>query len=93
MIGEPPKTQLKIGFIAKQEIHVGEELFFDYGIKDPDIPLLKTDAKKLQQRCLKYHRKCRPWQQKNHGPLPKEENWTAQYRVVQLLTYQSWLIT
>ena len=36
MIGEPPKGQLRIGFVAKQNIPLGEELQFDYGIKhDP----------------------------------------------------------
>ena len=47
MIREPPKSQLKIGFVAKREIGVGDELFFDYGIKDPDTPWIKTYAKKI----------------------------------------------
>ena len=48
MVGEPPQNQLKIGFVAKQNISFGEELFFDYGIKhDPDFPWLTTDAKKV----------------------------------------------
>jgi len=41
------KCQLKIGFVAKREISVEEELFYDFGIKAPDIPWIKTDAKKL----------------------------------------------
>ena len=41
------KKPAKIGFVAKQNISFGEELFFDYGIKhDPDFPWLTTDAKK-----------------------------------------------
>lgn len=46
-IGEPPKSQLKIGFVALRNIHAGEELFYNYGIRDPDIPWLATDAKKV----------------------------------------------
>ena len=39
MIGEPPNGWLRIGFVAKRDKVLGEELFFDYGIKyDPDLP-------------------------------------------------------
>ena len=47
MIGEPPNSQLKIGFVAIRDINAGEELFFDYGIRDKDTPWLATDAKKV----------------------------------------------
>lgn len=48
MIDEPSKAQLKIGFVAKQKILQGEELFFDYGIKyNPELPWLATDANKV----------------------------------------------
>ena len=46
-IGVPPKRQVKIGFVAKTNIQAVEELFFDYGIKDPDLPSLSTYAKKV----------------------------------------------
>ena len=46
-IGEPPNSHLKIGFVAKKDIKAGEELFFNYGIKDPGLPWLATDAKKI----------------------------------------------
>ena len=47
MIGEPPNSQLKIGFVAKRDIEAGEELFWNYGIKDQDLAWLSTDAKKV----------------------------------------------
>ena len=46
-IGEPPKSQLKIGFVIKRNIEAGEELFWNYGIKDPDLTWHSTDAKKV----------------------------------------------
>ena len=47
MIGEPPNSQLKIEFVAIRDVNAGEELFFDYGIRDKDTPWLATDAKKM----------------------------------------------
>ena len=46
MVGEPPNNHLQIGFVATS-INAGEELFYNYGIKDPEIPWLNTDAKKI----------------------------------------------
>ena len=47
MVGKPPKRQLRIGLVAKHHIKAGQELFYDYGIKDDQIPWLKSDAKKI----------------------------------------------
>ena len=43
-IGLSPKSQLKIGFVAKKIFKLG---FFDYGIKDSDLPWISTHAKKV----------------------------------------------
>ena len=47
MVGIPPNNRLRIGFVAKMAIKKEEELFFDYGVRDPAIPWLVTDAKKV----------------------------------------------
>ena len=44
-IGVPPKRQVKTGFV--KQIFKLEKLYFDYGIKDPDLPSLSTYAKKV----------------------------------------------
>lgn len=41
------KGKLKIGLVARSFIRKGDEIFFDYGIRDKDIPWLKTDAKEV----------------------------------------------
>ena len=52
-VGEPPKSSLKIGFVARKDIKYGEELFFHYGLKnDPDFPWIATDARK----CLQHYK-------------------------------------
>ena len=47
MVGNPPKQRLRIGFVARCYINKGEELFFNYGIYDNDLPWTATDAKKV----------------------------------------------
>ena len=47
MIGSPPKTRLRIGFVAKTHIAKGDELFFNYEVKDQEIKWLKDDAKAI----------------------------------------------
>ena len=41
------KGKLKIGLVARSFIKKGEELFFDYGVRDKDLPWLKTDAREV----------------------------------------------
>ena len=37
----------RIGFVARYSIQKGDELFYHYGIRDPDIPWLISDARKM----------------------------------------------
>lgn len=45
MIGRGANQRLRIGFLALQEIHRGEQLFFDYGYRDQDW--MVCDARKF----------------------------------------------
>ena len=44
MIGRGAKQRLRIGFLAKNEINHGDQLFFDYGYRDE--PWMISDARK-----------------------------------------------
>ena len=60
-IGTQTNGWLRIGLVAKCHILRGQELFFDYGIKDDSIPWLKTDAKKIGimiNECIIYSCAC-----------------------------------
>jgi len=46
--GVGTKRKLRVGFTAACHIKKGEELFFDYGIRDKELPWTFTDAKNLQ---------------------------------------------
>ena len=39
--------RLRIGFVAKRNIQAGEELFYDYGVRDQEIPWLISDEKAM----------------------------------------------
>ena len=45
IVGELSEKRLWIGFIVKHRIEKGVELFYDYGIRDKDIPWLISDAR------------------------------------------------
>ena len=47
MVGEALNGHLQIGFVATNPIKAGEELIYNSGIKDPELPWLNTDAKKI----------------------------------------------
>lgn len=47
-IGEGLQRRLRIGFVARREITCGEQLYFDYGIRDKEIPWLTTNAKTIK---------------------------------------------
>ena len=47
MVGESLSQRLRIGFVARQSIARGEELFFNYGVKDKNLPWLTTNAKEV----------------------------------------------
>ena len=43
----PSNGHLQIGFVATSAIKASEELFHNYGIKNPELLWLNTDAKKI----------------------------------------------
>lgn len=48
--GMEDHRRLRIGFVAKNTIEKGDELFYDYGIRDKDLPWTVSDAKKMTSR-------------------------------------------
>ncbi|XP_065919571.1 uncharacterized protein [Dysidea avara] len=75
LIGEPPRAELKIGFVAKKDISYGEELFFDYGLKShPDFEWIGTAAAKIATTLQKVYstraRSQSPAKKKKKRPPP-----------------------
>lgn len=71
MIGTPPNQRLRIGFVAKKNIAKGEELFFDYGIRDQEIPWLGVDARQIQTTVDKVEGQEQQVQPKQYRRRPK----------------------
>ena len=53
--GVGKKRKPKVGFTAVCHINKGDELFFDYGIRNKELPWTYTDAKTLQGMSDVYH--------------------------------------
>ena len=53
--GVGKKRKPKVGFTAVCHINKGDELFFDYGIRNKELPWTNTDAKTLQGMSDVYH--------------------------------------
>ena len=62
MVGDPPSQRLRIGFVARQDIEMGEGLFFKYGVKDKHLPWLATSPKQVATR-LQIHQQNHPTKQ------------------------------
>ena len=50
--------QLRIGFVAKCSIKTGEELFYDYGVRDKGIPWLVSNAKDMVKQSISPKKSC-----------------------------------
>ena len=56
MVGEPPSERLRFGFVARRSIARGEELFFNDGVNDKDLPWLTTNAHNTQGSSEREHK-------------------------------------